>query len=72
MTLSPWELPVDVVSKIFQQTVKVAQKPENAAQPVLGPIFQSSAWKTSLTMRAAGLVDRGPSARSTRAELPDD
>ena len=25
------ELPVDVVSKIFQEMVKVAQKPENAA-----------------------------------------
>ena len=27
--------------------VKVGQKPENAAQPVIGPIFHSSAWRTS-------------------------
>ena len=72
MTLSLWELPVDVVSKIFQEMVKVAQKPENAAQPVIGHVFHSSAWKTSLTKRVAVLVDRGPAARSTRAELLGD
>ena len=54
------------------EMVKVAQKPENAAQHVVGPIFHSSAWRTSLTMRLAGLVDRGTAARSTRAELLDD
>ena len=45
---------VDVVSKSFQGMVNVAQKPENAAQPVFGPSFHSSARKTSTTMRVAG------------------
>ena len=72
MKLSPWELPVDVVPKIFQDIVKVAQKPENAAKPIIGPMFHSSAWRASLTMRVARLVDRGPTARSTCAELHGD
>ena len=45
MTLSHWEILVDVVSKVFREMVKVAQKPENAAPPVIGPIFHSSAWR---------------------------
>ena len=34
--------------------------------------FQSSAWRTTITMRVAGLVDRGPAAKSTRAGLLGD
>ena len=48
------------------------EETENAVQPVVGPIFHSFACRTSLTMRVAGLVDRGPAARSTRAELLGD
>merc|ERR1712135_273167 len=39
---SPWKLPVDVVSKSFQEVVKVAQKIENTMQPVIGLGFHSS------------------------------
>jgi hypothetical protein len=39
---SPWKLPVDVVSKSFQEVVKVAQKLENTVQPVIGLGFHSS------------------------------
>ena len=54
-TLSPWKLPVDVVSKSFQEVVKVAQKLENAVQLVCGLGFLSSAWRTSTTMCCGGL-----------------
>ena len=40
---SPWNLPVDVGSKSFQEVVKVAQKLENTVQPVIGLGFHSSA-----------------------------
>ena len=50
-----WEIPVDVVSKIFREMVKVAQKPENAAPPVIKPIFHSSAWRMFTAMRHGGL-----------------
>merc|ERR1712136_735327 len=40
---SPWNLPVDVVSKSFQEVVKVAQKLESKVQPVIGLGFHSSA-----------------------------
>ena len=50
-----WKLPVDVVSKTFQEVVKVAQKPENAVQLVIGLGFHSSAWRTLNTMRCGGL-----------------
>ena len=33
--LSPWKLPVDVVSKGFREVVKVAQKLETAVQPFI-------------------------------------
>ena len=49
--LSPRKVPVDVVSKSFREVVKVAQEPENAVQPVIGPSFHSSTWRTSITMR---------------------
>ena len=50
--LSPWKLPVGVVSESFLEVVKVAQ-----VQPVVGPIFHSSAmedvdhdvWRALLT-----------------------
>ena len=38
---SLWKLPVDVVSKSFQDVVKVAQKLENAVQSVVGSDFHS-------------------------------
>ena len=44
-----------VVSKRFQEMVKVALKPENVAQPVFGLSFHSFAWRTSTTMRRGGL-----------------
>ena len=47
-------LPVDVVSKSFQEMVKTALKPQNAAQPTFGPSLHSSARRTSTTMRCGG------------------
>ena len=52
--------------------VKVAQKPKNAVQLVLRPIFQSVAWRTLTTKHCGGPVERGPAARSTRAALLGD
>ena len=56
MTLSPWKLPVDVVSRSFQEMVEVVLKPENAAQPVVGPFFplicmedHDALWRALLT-----------------------
>ena len=34
--------------------------------------FHSSAWRTSITLRVAGFAERGPTARSIRAELLGD
>ena len=39
---SPWCSPVDEVSKSFLEMFEVAQKPENAAQLVVGLAFDSA------------------------------
>ena len=57
MTLPPWALLVDVVSKIFQDVVKLRRKLETAVQPIIGlgfplicmeSVVHDSVWRASL------------------------
>ena len=60
-------LPVDVVSKSLQEMVKVAPKPEHAAEPVLGRVSTHLHGGRRWRCVVAGFVGRGPTARGTRA-----
>ena len=60
-------LPVDVVSKSLQEMVKVAPKPENAAEPVLGRVSTHLHGGRRWRCVVAGFFERGPTARGTRA-----
>ena len=70
-TLSPWKFLIDVVSRSLQEMVKVAVKPAGTLSSFFFGCRVSTHLRGGRRPRCvvAVFVERGPAARSTRAEL---
>ena len=67
---SSWKIPADVVSKSFQEVIKVARQLENTVQPLVWLGFYPSEIKhVNHEALQVGSLEGGLAASSVRAEL---